>query len=81
MRPTHKTMAAVAALIGGVALLAMISLRVSDQPSTIPPTRAPATVVPLPVQRGVVPLEPDDEVALIPPKVHRATSTGPDASG
>lgn len=73
MRSTHRTVLAGATLGLGVAL-AVIGLRASGE-HAIHPNRIPATGVPLPVQRGVVPLDPAPEPAPNKPHIHRATST------
>jgi hypothetical protein len=77
MRPTHLKMVAAVTLLVCLALMAVVKLGVSDDPATaIPPTLAPVTVVPaLPVQGGVVPLEPEPMAAPNQPKAHAATST------
>jgi hypothetical protein len=72
----HMTVAIMVALLAGAALVNVISLRVSDAPTAIPPTLTPATIAPaLPVQRGAVPLQPEPMAAPNQPKAHAATST------
>jgi len=68
VRRARIAIVAVVALLIGVALTAMISLRVSAEPVTVPhPT--------LPAQGGVAPLLPEPTVAPNQPKTHATTST------
>jgi hypothetical protein len=75
VRRTHMTMVAVVALLVGLALASVISLRVSEGPGTaIPPTLTPAAAV-VPAQGVVAPLEPAPVAAPTPPKPHAPTPT------
>lgn len=77
MRSTHAAIVAAAVIVLGIALAAVIGQQgFNDPATTIPPTLKPATPVPvLPVQRGVVPLQPTPPtMAPNQPKTNAATT-------